>query len=259
MVSRQKEDEAYNLLCSAEILQFHMRYRMIVFLLALGIVSGCKNAEDYFSEGQDLSSEGHYKAAIVKYSQAIGSNQYLKDSYIQMGLCYEYLNLHDSALKTYKALLKIFPDNTAANYYSGVSKYKQQKYAEAIPYYDKALDSKGGFHALDTNSIQTLIDLCKDNFESENAEIDIPSREILYDRAMANYKSGKFKSACDDFSICILQNYNPGTSYYMIGLCRLARKEIRFARKAFLQASNFGDSLAIKRLSFLENRSKPKA
>ena len=56
-----------------------------------------------------------------------------------------------------------------------------------------------------------------------------------------------------DFSICILQNYNPGTSYYMIGLCRLARKETRFARKAFYQASNFGDSLAIKKLSFLEN------
>ncbi|HET6999769.1 MAG TPA: tetratricopeptide repeat protein, partial [Puia sp.] len=236
-----------------EILQFTMGNRIIVFLLVLGAVSGCKNAEDYFSEGQDLCSDGDYYAAIAKYNKAIQSNQYLKDSYIQMGICYEYLNQHDSALKSYNELLKIFPDNVAANYYSGVSKYRQQKYSEAIPYYNRALDSKGGFHASDTNSIQTLIDLCKDNFESENAEIDIPSREILYDRAMANYKTGKFKSACDDFSICILQNYNPGTSYYMIGLCRLARKEIRFARKAFFQASNYGDSLAIKKLSFLEN------
>ena len=236
-----------------------MSHRIIPFLLALGIFTGCKNAEDYFSEGQDLSSDGNYKAAIVKYNKAIQENQYLKDSYIQMGICYEYLNQHDSALRAYNELLKIFPDNTAANYYSGVSKYRQQKYAEAIPYYNRALDSKGGFHASDTNSIQTLIDLCKDNFESENAEIDIPSREILYDRAMANYKSGKFKSACDDFSICILQDYNPGTSYYMIGLCRMARKEIKFARKAFFQASNYGDSLAIKKLSFLENHLKPKA
>jgi hypothetical protein len=45
----------------------------------------------------------------------------------------------------------------------------------------------------------------------------------------------------------------------MIGLCRLARKEIKFARKAFFQASNYGDSLAIKKLSYLENRLKPKA
>ena len=236
-----------------------MGNRIFSILLALGILSGCKNAEDYFSEGQDLYLDGYYKQAIIKYNRAIQTNQYLKDSYIQMGNCYEYLNQHDSALKAYSALLKIFPDNTAANYYSGVSKYRQQNYAEAIPYYDRALDSKGGFHASDTNSIQTLIDLCKDNFESENAEIDIPSREILYDRAMAGYKSGKFKSACDDFSNCILQDYNPGTSYYMIGLCRLARKEIKFARKAFFQASNYGDSLAIKKLSYLENRLKPKA
>jgi tetratricopeptide (TPR) repeat protein len=236
-----------------------MGNRIFFILLALGFLSGCKNAEDYFSEGQDQYLDGHYKEAIIKYNRAIQTNEYLKDSYVQMGNCYEYLNQHDSALKAYSALLKIFPDNTAANYYSGVSKYRQQKYAEAIPYYNRALDSKGGFHASDTNSIQTLIDLCKDNFESENAEIDIPSREILYDRAMASYKSGKFKSACDDFSNCILQDYNPGTSYYMIGLCRLARKEIKFARKAFFQASNYGDSLAIKKLSFLENRLKPKA
>jgi tetratricopeptide (TPR) repeat protein len=236
-----------------EMLQFKMFNRMIAVLLALGTLTGCKNAEDYFSEGQDLSSDGDYPSAILKYNMAIQRNQYLKDSYIQMGICYEYLDQQDSALNAYNELLKLYPDNTAANYYSGVSKYRQQKFAEAIPYYDRALESKGGFHASDTNSIQTLIDLCKDNFESENAEIDIPSREILYDRAMANYKTGKFKTACDDFSNCILQNYNPGTSYYMIGLCRLARKEIKFARKAFFQASNYGDSLAIKKLSFLEN------
>jgi tetratricopeptide (TPR) repeat protein len=237
-----------------EILQFKMGNRIIYFLLAFGLLSGCKNAEDYFSEGQDLSSDGDYQAAIIKYDKAIQANQYLKDSYIQMGICFECLNEPDSALNSYNALLKIFPDNTAANYYSGITKYKQQKYTQAIPYFDRAMVSKGGFHAADTNSIQTLIDLCKDNFESENAEIDIPIREILFDRAMANYKSGKFKSACDDFSNCILQDHNPGTSYYMIGLCQLARKEIKFARKAFFQASNYGDSLAIKKLSFLENQ-----
>jgi tetratricopeptide (TPR) repeat protein len=242
-----------------ETLQFIMSNRIIAILLALAVLSGCKNAEDYFSEGQDLSSDGHYKAAIIKYNKAIQANQFQKDSYIQKGICYEYMNQRDSALESYKALLTIFPENTAANYYAGVCKYRQQKYAESIPYFDRALESKGGFHASDTNSIQTLIDLCKDNFESENAEIDIPSREILYDRAMASYKSGKFRNACDDFSYCVLQNYNPGTSYYMIGLCRLARKEIRFARKAFFQASNYGDSLAIKKLSYLENHLKPKA
>jgi tetratricopeptide (TPR) repeat protein len=230
-----------------------MGNRIIAILLVIGALSGCKNAEDYFSEGLDQSSNGNFKEAISKFDLAIQQNQYLKDPYIQMGNCYEYLNQHDSAIKIYSRLMDLYPDNTAANYYSGVSKYRQQKYTEAIYYYNKALDSKGGFNVTDTNSIQALIDLYKDNFESENAEIDIPSREILYDRAMAYYKSGKLKNASADFSYCILQNYNPGTSYYMIGLCRLARREIKFAREAFYKASNYGDSLAIKKLSFLEN------
>jgi tetratricopeptide (TPR) repeat protein len=236
-----------------EVLQCNMNNQIIAVLFALIMLTACKNAEDYFSEGQDLSSDGNYTSAILNYKMAIQKNQYLKDSYIQMGICYEYMNQHDSALLAYQGLLKLYPDNTAANYYSGTSKFRQQKYAEAIPFYDRALESKGGFHTSDTGSIQTLIDLFKDNFESENAEIDIPSREILFDRAMARYKSGKFKTACDDFSNCVLQDYNPGTSYYMIGLCRLARNEIKYARKAFSQASSYGDSLAIKKLGFLQN------
>jgi hypothetical protein len=70
---------------------------------------------------------------------------------------------------------------------------------------------------------------------------------------MANYKSGNFQYARNDFSDCIIQNFNPGTCYYMIGMCRLARKEIKYAREAFFHASNYGDSLALKKLSFLES------
>ena len=117
-------------------------------------MTACKNAEDYFSEGRDLSSDRNYSSAIQKYKMAVLKNPYQKDCCIQTGICYEYMNQDDSALHTYDALLKLYPDNTAANYYSGVVKYKQQKYAEAFKYYDRALDSKGGFHASDTGSIQ---------------------------------------------------------------------------------------------------------
>ena len=226
---------------------------IIGIFLSICILTGCKNAEDYYSEGQDLSTEGNFKTAIFKFDQAIADNPYQKDAYIQMGLCYAFLNQHDSAIRAYGELLRLYPENTAANYYSGVSKYKQQKYLDAVLYFNKAIDSKGGFNTTDTNSIQALLDLYKDNFESENPEMDIPSREILFDRAMANFKCDHFKNARLDFSDCILQNYNPGTSYYMIGLCRLARKEMKYARDAFFHASNYGDSLAVKKLSFLEN------
>jgi tetratricopeptide (TPR) repeat protein len=227
--------------------------RLIAILLAFSIFAGCNREEDFFSEGLDLSAEGNFTAAILKFDKAVLENPYLKDAYLQMGLCYDHLNKHDSAIRAYDRLLQIYPDNTAGRYYSGISRYKLKKYSEAVFYFNKALDSKGGFDVSDTNSIQASLDLYKDHFDTESAEMDIPSREILYDRAMANYKSGHYKNARIDFSNCILQNYNSGTCYYMIGLCRLARKEFKFAREAFHHASNCGDSLSLKKLSFLEN------
>jgi tetratricopeptide (TPR) repeat protein len=190
------------------------------FLLIICLISGCKSAEDYLSEGQDLSSEGNAKEAISLFEKAIQKNPFLKDAYIQLGLCLENLNQHDSALCVYMKLLQLYPDNTAAYYYSGICKYSQQKYHEAIALFDKAIDTKGGFDSSDTTSIQALLDLNKDNFESELVETDIPTRDILYDRGMAYYKTGQLKSACCDFTNCIIQKYNTGPSRYMIGLCR---------------------------------------
>ena len=190
------------------------------FLLIICLISGCKSAEDYLSEGQDLSSEGNAKEAISLFEKAIQKNPFLKDAYIQLGLCFENLNQHDSALCVYMKLLQLYPDNTAAYYYSGICKYSQQKYHEAIALFDKAIDTKGGFNSEDTSSIQALLDFNKDNFESESVETDIPTRDILYDRGMAYYKTGQLKSACCDFTNCIIQKYNTGPSHYMIGLCR---------------------------------------
>jgi tetratricopeptide (TPR) repeat protein len=201
---------------------FIMTRGLTVFVLGLGLLSACKSAEDYLSEGQELSSAGNFKAALSVFEVALKRNPFLKDTYIQMGICHENLNQQDSALHVYMDLLRLYPDNTAAYYYSGICKYKQKKFDEAAAFFDKAIDSKGGFNSADTTSIQALIDLNKDNFQSESAEIDIPTREILYDRAMAYYKSGQIKNACADFANCVFQKYNTVTSHYMIGLCRRA-------------------------------------
>jgi tetratricopeptide (TPR) repeat protein len=204
--------------------------RILIYLMCLGALSGCKSAEDYLSEGQDLSAAGKFKAALVTFEEAIKKNQYLKDAYIQMGLCHENLNQPDSALVIFTKLLHLYPDNTAAYYYSGICKYKQKKFSEAVAFFEKAIDSKGGFNSADTTSIQALIDLNKDNFESESEEIIIPTREIIYDRAMAYYKTGQIKKAFFDFASCIMQKYNTSDSYNMIGLCKLKNDDKKYGR-----------------------------
>src|ERR1700690_2372748 len=109
-----------------------MAIRIMFFFLSLGLLSGCKSAEDYLSEGQDLSSAGNFKEALLVYEKAIQKDPFLKDAYIQSGLCLENLNLQDSAISIYRKLLYLYPDNTAAYYYSGICKYRQEKFDEAI-------------------------------------------------------------------------------------------------------------------------------
>ncbi len=191
---------------------------------------GCKSGEDYLSEGQIQISEGNFQGALMTFEKAIQINPFLKDAYIQKGICHTNLNQCDSALSVYSRLLNLYPDNTAAYYYSGICKYSQKKFKEAIQFFDKAIDSKGGFNISDTTSIQALIDLNKDNFESELPEMDIPAREILYDRGMAYYKAGQIKNAWSDFNDCIIQQYNTSTSYHMISLCREWGANRRYGR-----------------------------
>ena len=227
--------------------------RIMFFILVLGLLLNSKSADDYLSEGQELSSAGNFKAAILVFENAINKNPFLKDAYIQLGLCRENLNQEDSAIKTYAKLIELYPDNTASYYYSGICKYKQKKFDEAITLFNKAIDTKGGFNSADTTSIQALLNLHKDNFESESAEMDIPVCDILYDRGMAYYQTGQLKNACRDFTNCIFQKYNTGSSYYMLGLCRHLKGNVRYAKQAFLTTSKFGDSMSGKQLKTMVN------
>jgi tetratricopeptide (TPR) repeat protein len=206
---------------------FFMVSRIGVGLLCLALLAGCKSAEDYLSEGRELSSAGNFQAALCTFEKAVHRNPFLKEAYIQLAICHESLHEEDSAIEVYQQLLNLYPDNTAAYYYCGICKYRQKKFTEAILYFNKAINSKGGFNAADTTSIQALIDVNKDNFDDEAAETDIPTREILYDRGMAYYKTGQMKNAWGDFANCIFQQYNPGPSNYMINLCRQSKKNKR--------------------------------
>jgi len=214
--------------------------RVTSVLLIILALSGCKSADEYLFAGKELSSSGNYSDAIGCFDQAILKDPFLKDAYILKGQCQQYLNQYDSAIKEFRKVLHFDPDNTAAFYYSGICKFRQNKMEEAIEWFNKALDSKGGFNPRDTTSIQAILNIYKDEIETDEVEFDIPSREILYDRGMAYFKTGKIKNAFYDFNSCIYQNYNPGLSRYMIGLCVKAKKQKKFARAALTLAPPAG-------------------
>ncbi len=219
-----------------------MTVRLVFILMMILALSSCKSADEYLFAGKELSSSGNYADAIRCFDQAILKDPFLKDAYILKGQCQQYLNQYDSAIREFRKLLHFDPDNTAAFYYSGICKYRQNKMEEAIEWFNKALDSKGGFNPRDTSSIQAILDIHKDEIETDEVEFDIPSREILYDRGMAYYKTGKIKDAFYDFNSCIYQNYNRGLSRYMIGLCLKAKKQKKHTRATLTLTPSTGIS-----------------
>jgi|GEM_PF-561915 tetratricopeptide (TPR) repeat protein len=229
-----------------------MRCTLWTLIIALFTIQ-CRNAEDYFRKAEDLHEEGRLSAAIPVYDLAIRKNPFFKDAYIQKGLCFAALNLTDSAIRVFNQLQDFFPENTASHYYAGLCHYRQKKYPEAIDCFNRALECKGGFDVEGSDSIRLLLDLNKDRFQSELPEIDIPSYEILYNRGMAYFKTGEVRKASLDFSNCVLQEYYPGTSYYMIGLCRLALKQKKKARESFLMATRYGENFSVQRPDILSS------
>jgi tetratricopeptide (TPR) repeat protein len=220
--------------------------RTLRYLLLLIIFfTACKSAEDYVREGNNEAKAGNFKEAIEKFEYAIQKNSKIKSAYAQEGYCYEDLKEYDHAIKSYQKLLLFYPGNTIALFSIGTCKDNQQKFPEAIEWYNKALKSKG-FDVSDSANVQTILNFNKDGILSESDQVvfDVNSNEIFYNRGLAYYSSGQVKKAYLDFKDCIQNGYFVGSSYYMVGLCWLHVGKKDRACDAFGKGSFYGDSLS---------------
>ena len=228
-----------------------MTLRKYLYILTVVVLIGCYSADDYLKEGHNVGLTGDYKRAIQLFDKAIRENPKLKEAYIQRGLCYEYRNQIDSAIKNYNALLSFDPNNTTAFYYIGLCKYKQNQFNEAIEYFNKALQTKGDSNPSDTSSKTIFVEIDKDGILGDLEPFDVPSHEIFYQRGLAYYSTQQINRAYFDFQNCIQQRYFVGESYYMVGLCWLTVNKKDKACEAFNESSFNGDSLATKKLNEL--------
>ncbi|MGG9970186.1 tetratricopeptide repeat protein [Ferruginibacter sp. SUN002] len=223
-----------------------MTPRSYLYILTIIFLTSCdfKSADDYLKQGHDIGLTGNYKAAIPIFDKAIQKNPKLKEAYIQRGLCYENIHEDSLAINDYKKLLSFDHKNTTAFYYIGLCKYRQNKFEEAIEFYNNALITKGISNPLDTSRSQFVLDLNKNGILGEQATFDVASYEIYYERGLAYYSTGQIKRAFYDFENCINQKYQLGESNYMIGLCWLTANKKDKACEAFRQGAFYGDSLS---------------
>jgi len=226
---------------------------LIIILIIATFFNSCylKSADTYLQEAGAAGKKGDYSTAIILLNKAIHKNPRLKEAYIQRGLCYENINQGDSAINNYKTLLAFAPDNTTALYYTGLCKYRQNKFEEAIENYNKALITKGVANPSDTSNFQLVMDLNKDGILADEAAFDVSACQIYYERGLAYYSTQQIKRAYYDFQNCITQKYNLDECFYMSGLCWQAANKNDKACEAFKQSSAYGNNMAKNHLEHL--------
>ena len=93
--------------------------------------------------GRGLSENGRHEEAVQVFQKAIQKDPGSEDAYLGLGNSRYELESYEAAADAFRHVLKTNPNNSTALFYLGLSLVQQKKYAESIPYFEKAgtLDS----------------------------------------------------------------------------------------------------------------------
>jgi tetratricopeptide (TPR) repeat protein len=225
-----------------------MRHSFPYILLSILFYS-CTSASDYLQEANIAIEKGDYRKAINLLDKALSKKNYLKEAYTEKAHCYTKLNLKDSAIIVYNQLIVFDPTNTLALYNIGLCKYQQEKFDEAISYFDNAMTTEG-YNPNDSSRSRFVLEYTQFGKEllSKEDKFEVPFSDLFYMSGLAHYSIGQLKKAYDYFMNCISRKAYLGESYYMVGLCWLDSNKKEKACESFTSSSLYGYSLAKEQL-----------
>ncbi len=206
-------------------------------LILLLLITSCdlKSSKEYLKEAWALEDKQQYTAAIKLLNKAIDKDSKFKEAYLSRGADKAVLKDYKGAISDYNNALKIDPKNTLALFNLGNNYKRLNENAEAIIYYNKAFESKGGDMA--------FIDLAPNGVTNES-NFDVPGQEIFYQRAFAYLGIDSLKKSFNDFHKCVNFGYKIVDSYYWMGAIAKAYKNKDVACKCFLKSAQLGNSNA---------------
>jgi len=185
-------------------------------------------AKKYIEIGYAYYMLGYNDDAIGAYQKALEAIPTYGDALRGLANAY-YNNLEDDkkALEYFKLALQYDEENSRDYYYkAGWIYMKQQKYAEAIPVLQKAID---------------------------NDAKDPSSREAL---GYAYYMQNEYSDAIDQFSKAIGLNAKSRLSHYYKGLSYIALNQVENAREVYYQLKPLNRGDAEKLLKEVKQKEK---
>ena len=121
--------------------------RYLLWLAFFVLIPGALGVAESFAEenslslllrGKELSEKGQHKQAVQVFQKATQMDPASEESYLGLGNSNYELESYEAAADAFKHVLKINSTNSTALFYLGLSLVQQKKYAESIPYFEKA-------------------------------------------------------------------------------------------------------------------------
>ena len=118
----------------------------VAFILTLLFIAGCgqRDNTELFNKAVDLEEAGEIKKAIEVLTEALELNADDLECYNNRGWDYYELGDTISALKDFRRILEIEPNNTAGLYAIGFVNFEKGDYGVAIDLFEKVIELKGG-------------------------------------------------------------------------------------------------------------------
>ncbi len=225
-----------------------MRLHLSIIVFAIFLYS-CTSPSEYLEKADVAIEKGEYREALNLINKALSKKKYLGEAYSEKAHCYTKLNKDDSAIIVYDQLLAFNPNNTLAYYNIGLCKYRQEKFDEAIDYFNDAMKTKG-YNPNDTSKSQFIMEYTQGGKEllGMDEKFDVSFSEIFYMAGLAHYETGKTKKAYRYFMDCISRGFNVPECHYTIGLCWLSEGDNQKACESFKTSRIFGYSPATEQL-----------
>lgn len=96
-----------------------------------------KNPQSLGDIGFAALEKGDYYKALAYFNSVVSGGRYDPGTFINLGICYNYLGKYDQAVESYKKALILRPDYTSAYYNIGIAYLKKGDYKNAIANFTK--------------------------------------------------------------------------------------------------------------------------
>lgn len=112
---------------------------LILAFMCIPVAASAVSAGEYYNQGLDLASQGHYSEAIASFDRAIELNPDHFLAWTAKGVAQNELGQYNEAVLSFDKSIQIQPDYYLTWDNRGVALANLGRYSEAVASYDKSI------------------------------------------------------------------------------------------------------------------------